>query len=91
MINLISKNRLANCIENVKNAGDSCRPILDYSEASILVIFINNYIKKDSSILMTKRKHNLRKHAGQIAFPGGRKESEDKDLIETVILSLIHI
>ena len=85
MINLITKNRLVNCIENVKNAGDICRPILDYSEASILVIFINNYIQKDSSILMTKRKHNLRKHAGQIAFPGGRKESKDKNLLETVV------
>ena len=41
MINLISRNKLVNCIENVKNAGDSYRPILDYSEASILVIFIN--------------------------------------------------
>ena len=33
---------------------------------------------------MTKRKNNLRKHAGQIAFPGGRKEREDKDLKDTV-------
>ena len=34
---------------------------------------------------MTQRKYNLRKHAGQIAFPGGRKEKDDKDLMETVV------
>ena len=34
---------------------------------------------------MIKRKDNLRKHAGQIAFPGGRKENEDLNLEETAI------
>ena len=32
---------------------------------------------------MIKRRDNLRKHAGQIAFPGGRKEKEDLNLEET--------
>ena len=34
---------------------------------------------------MIKRKDILRKHAGQIAFPGGRKEKEDLNLEETAI------
>ena len=84
MINVISKNDLVNCISSVKNAGDKDRSIVNYSEASILILFINNYIENNSLILMTKRKNNLRKHAGQIAFPGGRKEREDKDLKDTV-------
>ncbi len=41
-------------------------------------------MENNSLILMIKRKKNLRKHAGQIAFPGGRKEREDKDLKDTV-------
>ena len=85
MINLITTNNLSGCIKNVKDAGDSNRSILGYSEASILVIFINNYDKNESYILLTQRKNNLRKHAGQIAFPGGRKEIEDKTLLETVV------
>ena len=85
MVNLISKKNLTNCIKNVINAGDTDRSILGYSEASVLVIFINNYNANESYILMTQRKHNLRKHAGQIAFPGGRKEKEDKDLLETAV------
>ena len=84
MIKVISKNDLVNCISSVKNAGDKDRSIFNYSEASILILFINNYIENNSLILMTKRKNNLRKHAGQIAFPGGRKEREDKDLKDTV-------
>ena len=84
MIKVISKNDLVDCISSVKNAGDKDRSIVNYSEASILILFINNYIENNSLILMTKRKNNLRKHAGQIAFPGGRKEREDKDLKDTV-------
>ena len=85
MEKLISKDKLHNCIANVKNAGDTLRPIADYSEASILVIFINNEIDKESYILITQRKKNLRKHAGQVAFPGGRKEVADKNLLETAL------
>ena len=84
MIKTISKNDLVSCITSVKNAGDKDRSIVNYSEASILILFVNNYVENNSLILMTKRKNNLRKHAGQIAFPGGRKEREDKDLKDTV-------
>ena len=85
MENFISKDKLQNCIVNVKNAGDRLRPIADFSEASILVIFINNKIDQESYILITQRRKNLRKHAGQVAFPGGRKEAFDKNLLETAI------
>jgi len=85
MVNLITTYNLLGCIKNVRDAGDSNRSILGYSEASILVIFINNYDKNESYILLTQRKDNLRKHAGQIAFPGGRKEIKDKTLLETVV------
>ncbi len=84
MIKTISKNDLVSCLTNVKNAGDKDRSIVNYTEASILILFINNYVENNSLILITKRKNNLRKHAGQIAFPGGRKEREDKDLKDTV-------
>jgi len=85
MVNLITTKNILGCIKNVRDAGDSYRSILGYSEASILVIFINNYDKNESYILLTQRKDNLRKHAGQIAFPGGRKEIKDKTLLETVV------
>ncbi|MBL6850966.1 MAG: CoA pyrophosphatase [Alphaproteobacteria bacterium] len=83
MINLVTKNDLIECINNVRNAGDKARSYSNYSEASVMVLFTNNYSNKDSSIIIIKRKSNLRKHAGQIAFPGGRKEKFDKNLQET--------
>ena len=85
MKNFISKTDLEKCIYKVRNAGDKDRSDDKYSKASVLVLFINNEIKKNSSILMIKRRDNLRKHAGQIAFPGGRKEKEDLNLEETAI------
>ena len=85
MIKTISKTDLETCIHRVKNAGDKERPDYKYNKASVLVLFINDEMKKNSSILMIKRKDNLRKHAGQIAFPGGKKENEDLNLEETAI------
>ena len=37
------------------------------------------------SILMTKKSARLRNHAGEIAFPGGRPEPADADLLDTAI------
>ena len=65
-MNLISRQRLLKCIDNTINSGDTVRVSSDYSQASILVIFINDEEKKTSSILITQRKKNLRKHAGQV-------------------------
>ena len=83
MINFITKNNLINCVYNVRNAGDRDRSIGHYSEASVMVLFTNNVEEKNNSILIIKRKTNLRKHAGQMAFPGGRRENTDKNLEET--------
>ena len=83
MIKILNKTDLETCIHRVRNAGDKERSDDKYNKASVLVLFINDYIKKNSSILMIKRRDNLRKHPGQIAFPGGRKEKEDLNLEET--------
>ncbi len=85
MIKIVSKTDLETCVYKVRNAGDKDRSDDKYNQASVLVLFINNEYKKSSSILMIKRKDNLRKHAGQIAFPGGKKEKEDLTLKETAM------
>ena len=85
MIKSVSKSDLETCIYRVRNAGDKERPDNKFNKASVLVLFINDEMKNSSSILMIKRKDNLRKHAGQIDFPGGRKENEDFNLEETAI------
>ncbi len=35
--------------------------------------------------VFTERHHQLPRHAGEISFPGGRRESDDRDLIATAL------
>ena len=36
-------------------------------------------------VLLTQRAATLRKHAGQVAFPGGRCDPEDEDVVATAL------
>lgn len=36
-------------------------------------------------LLLTRRSPHLRHHAGQISFPGGRQDPQDRDLIQTAL------
>lgn len=37
------------------------------------------------SVLLTKRSAALRKHSGEFSFPGGRRDDEDADLMQTAL------
>lgn len=39
----------------------------------------------DPRLLLIERSRTLRSHAGQLAFPGGKPEPEDRDLIATAL------
>ncbi|PHM46855.1 CoA pyrophosphatase [Xenorhabdus miraniensis] len=41
--------------------------------------------KPEPTLLLTQRSQNLRSHAGQIAFPGGAADPEDRSLIATAL------
>lgn len=51
--------------------------------ASVLVPIIDE--KGELRVLFTERTLQLKNHAGQISFPGGRMEGHDKDLLETAL------
>ena len=36
-------------------------------------------------VVLTRRRHDLRRHAGQIAFPGGRHDADDATLRDTAL------
>ncbi len=36
-------------------------------------------------VVLTRRRADLRRHAGEIAFPGGRQDPEDRDLADTAL------
>ncbi|AJJ12596.1 NUDIX domain protein [Yersinia rohdei] len=50
--------------------------------AAVLIPII---CRPEPTLLLTRRSDNLRKHAGQVAFPGGKADPQDCSLIETAL------
>lgn len=59
-------------------------PLSDDVAAAAVLITLANY-QSEPVIVLTKRAAHLKKHAGQISFPGGRVDSTDKSLIHTAL------
>jgi 8-oxo-dGTP pyrophosphatase MutT (NUDIX family) len=53
-----------------------------YAPAAVLIAVTE---RPDPGVLLTLRQPHLRRHAGQIAFPGGRVDPEDRDAIATAL------
>lgn len=53
------------------------------TEAAVLVpIYLD---QGELHAVFTKRREDLRRHAGEISFPGGRRDPEDADLMATAL------
>lgn len=50
--------------------------------ASVLVAITN---EQEPKVVLTQRAATLSSHAGQVAFPGGKQDPEDKDSLETAL------
>ncbi len=66
-------------------AGD--RPVFaddgaDLVDAAVLVAFTD---RTEPGIILTQRPQTMRKHPGQVAFPGGRMDAEDDSLIAAAL------
>jgi len=53
------------------------------TEAAVLVPILGP--DPDPAIVFTERRHDLRRHAGEISFPGGRRDSPDEELLATAL------
>ena len=56
--------------------------ISKYTAAVLVVLFLKN---NDWHVLLTVRSANLSKHAGEVAFPGGKQDSADFSIKETAL------
>ena len=54
-------------------------------QAAVLIAFHYNPKIKGYELLLTKRKADLHHHGGEISFPGGKKEANDKTPADTAI------
>ena len=58
-------------------------PVLGATDAAVLVALA---VDPDATrVLLTRRRADLRRHAGEISFPGGRRDPEDRDLVVTAL------
>jgi 8-oxo-dGTP pyrophosphatase MutT (NUDIX family) len=66
--------------------GAGFRPPDGQITAAVLVpLFLAPAADGDPHAVLTRRRADLRRHAGEIYFPGGRRDPEDTDLRETAL------
>ena len=82
---MLSLDQIKQCINNCKIAGDIERESNDFKLAAVMIIFSIDHLKNKNQLIIIKKKDNLRKHSGQIAFPGGKKEFFDDNLKTTAL------
>jgi len=51
-------------------------------DAAVLVAITD---RAKPGVILTQRPETMRKHAGQVAFPGGRVDPEDADLVTAAL------
>ncbi|MCF2906051.1 CoA pyrophosphatase [Octadecabacter sp. CECT 8868] len=79
---------LRRAVENVRQASSDfdLNPELASPEARILKpAAVLVAVSMDGQLILTKRSAQLKHHAGQIAFAGGRKDDTDRDLAHTAL------
>jgi 8-oxo-dGTP pyrophosphatase MutT (NUDIX family) len=53
--------------------------------AAVLVPLLPAAEREETQVVLTRRRADLRSHAGEISFPGGREDPQDADLLETAL------
>lgn len=61
------------------------RPAPREQVAAAVLVPLYEDANGDLRVVLTKRRSDLRRHAGEIAFPGGRCDERDADLRETAL------
>jgi 8-oxo-dGTP pyrophosphatase MutT (NUDIX family) len=60
-------------------------PLVDEQVAAAVLVALYEDADGDLRVVLTKRRTDLRRHAGEISFPGGRREEADATLEETAL------
>ena len=53
--------------------------------AAVLVPLFLAGVEPEPHVVLTRRRVDLRRHAGEISFPGGRQDTADADLTDTAL------
>jgi 8-oxo-dGTP pyrophosphatase MutT (NUDIX family) len=71
--------------ESSTSAGEQRPAAGEQVPAAVLVPLFLAGEQHQPHVVLTKRRAELRRHAGEISFPGGRKDTEDIDLAATAL------
>ena len=77
MLNIITQRLNALPVERIMPLDD------EWGEAAVLLAVTMDQV--DPEIILTKRAEHLNSHRGEVAFPGGKWESGDADLLATAL------
>ncbi|HQV41128.1 MAG: CoA pyrophosphatase [Moraxellaceae bacterium] len=58
------------------------RPLQDRVDAAVLIPVTDEYVPH---IILTRRASHMNSHAGEVAFPGGKRDSSDASIIATAL------
>ncbi len=56
-----------------------------FRKAAVLVPLFYKYKETEPSVFFTRRRSDLRLHAGQVSFPGGQVDPDDRDTLATAL------
>jgi 8-oxo-dGTP pyrophosphatase MutT (NUDIX family) len=63
----------------------AARPTEQIPAAVLVPLFMAGAPMPEPHVVLTRRRADLRRHAGEISFPGGRRDAEDAELSDTAL------
>ncbi len=72
-------------LDLIKRRLDNYQPLTinrDLPEAAVLIAITD---EAEPQVVLTKRASRLTSHSGEIAFPGGKRDATDRDIIHTAL------
>lgn len=61
---------------------DTLREDMSFTPAAVLIPIVT---RTEPTVMLTRRTDTLRRHAGQVAFPGGRADDDDEGPVHTAL------
>lgn len=61
------------------------QPVADAQVGAAVLVPLYEDTGGELRVVLTKRRSDLRRHAGEISFPGGRRDPDDSSLSETAL------